>query len=742
MPRLLIVSNRLPVSATLEQGNVVCSASTGGLATGLQHIRRQYPSVWLGWPGDTSSWSDGQKDALRDMMRGEGLHPIFLSAADVRGYYGAFANGALWPLLHSLPSLLPPEIEGWDDYRQVNEHFADVVAATYEEGDIIWIHDFHLLLLPQLLRRRFPSATIGFFLHIPFPPSDEFRILPQREAFLRGMLGADLIGFHTPLYANHFASATLRLLGIATHLGELYTEDGRTVRVGAFPLGVDVKTFSQTYPEQSVTAMVDELRQSHPRRKIFLAVDRLDYTKGILQRLLAFERLIEMNPDRKRDFLLLQIAVPSRMDVAPFESTKRVVDEIIGRINGRFAEPDYQPIQYMSRKFSQTELAELYRAVDVMVVTPLRDGMNLVAKEFCASRIDNGGVLILSEFAGAAAEMGEAIIVNPYDSDALVRSYLDAVAMPVEERRWRMRKLRDRLQVLDSERWGAHFLASMADVKGNHHEVAAALPEQVAIDADDLDFILEDSPLALLLDYDGCLVPIAATPEKAVADAELLRILRQLAEREYIYVAIVSGRSREDLSSFLKGLPLHLFAEHAVWEQPPRGSWRARLDASDAEWKKTVREALRTASREVPGSFVEEKSFALVWHFRRADPRIAETKARELQFQLTEMLATAPLTVIPGKKILEVRHAAVHKGDAVATLRYLLGEQSYRFVAVGDDTTDEDMFRHLPPGGISIHVGEPEGLAHYVMRDSTVVRRWLQHLVSRPCRNHLQKKAN
>lgn len=743
MVRLLIVSNRLPIQATLREGEVGFKASPGGLATGLRHVLEQHPFLWLGWPGDTSSWTDEQREILRDRMRREHLEPLFLSAADVRGYYGSFANGALWPLLHSLPSLLPPEIQGWEDYIQVNQQFAEAVEGVYQEGDIIWVHDFHLLLLPHMLRERMPRATIGFFLHIPFPPSDEFRILPHREAFLRGMLGADVIGFHTPLYANHFTSAILRLLGLTTHLGRVRLEDGRAVRVGSFPLGVDVKTFSQRYPDQGVQKVIQDLRRDYVDRKIFFAVDRVDYTKGILQRLLAFERFLEQHPQDKRNYVMLQIAVPSRMDVAPFESTKRVVDEIVGRINGRFGEPDYQPIHYMSRTFSQQELAELYRSVDVMVVTPLRDGMNLVAKEFCASRVDDDGVLILSEFAGAATEMGEALIVNPYDSDAMVRAYRDAAHMSVEERRRKMRFLRERLQLLDSERWGILFLASIAEAKNERDaEHPPTAIEQIAVEAEDVSILVRDKPLVLLLDYDGCLVPIATTPEKAAPDPELLRLLHQLLERDDLYVSVVSGRSRDDLSLWFKHLPLHLFAEHGAWERPPGGVWRARLDASDAEWKKTVQEVLHTASIEVPGSFVEEKSFALVWHFRMADPRIAETKARELQFQLTEMLATAPLMIIPGKKILEVRHAAVHKGDAVTTLRYLLGELPYQFVAIGDDITDEDMFRHLPREGISIHVGEPAGLAQYVMRDPATLRRWLGQLVARPRRAQLQKKAN
>lgn len=743
MTRLLIVSNRLPISATLQEGEVGFKASPGGLATGLRHVLEQHPFLWLGWPGDTSSWSNEQCETLRTMMQREHLEPLFLSAADVKGYYGEFSNGALWPLLHSLPSLLPPEIEGWEDYIQVNQQFADAVERVYQDGDIIWVHDFHLLLLPRMLRQRLPRASIGFFLHIPFPPSDEFRILPHRESFLRGMLGADVIGFHTPLYANHFTSAILRLLGLTTQLGRVRLDDGRVVRVGSFPLGVDVKTFSQSYPDQGVQRVIEDLRRDHMDRKVFFAVDRVDYTKGILQRLLAFERFLQQHSADKRNYVMLQVAIPSRMDVAPFESTKRVVDEIVGRINGRFGEPDYQPIHYMSRTFSQQELAELYRAVDVMVVTPLRDGMNLVAKEFCASRIDDDGVLILSEFAGAAAEMGEALIVNPYDSDAMVRAYREAVFMSIEERSRKMKFLRQRLRLLDSERWGILFLASIAEAKNEREgEDQPTAAEQLAVEAEDVDILVADKPLALLLDYDGCLVPIATTPEKAAPDPDLLHLLRQLLEREDLYVSVVSGRSRKDLSLWFKHLPLHLFAEHGAWERPSGGVWRARLDASDAEWKKTVQEVLHTASIEVPGSFVEEKSFALVWHFRMSDPRIAETKVRELQFQLTEMLATAPLTVIPGKKILEVRHAAVHKGDAVTTLRHLLGESSYRFVAVGDDITDEDMFRHLPKDGVSIHVGEPAGLAQYVMRDPATLRCWLQHLVTRPRRTQLQKKAN
>ena len=461
MTRLLIVSNRLPLTAKLAEDVVSLQPSMGGLVTGVSPVRRKHPSVWIGWPGDTSTWSERTKDRLLISLQGEGCCPVLLTAAELRGFYQECSNEVLWPLYHSLSTLLPEQVRGWDEYQQVNQRFAAAVAAEYRPGDLIWVHDFQLTLVPQMVRALLPGARIGFFLHIPFPPAEIFRILPMRRELLLGMLGADVVGFHTGGYAGNFASAVLAVVGREAKGGTIKGLDSRTVRFGAFPLGVDFAAFETPRSACAMGLSLLAIRQANPEVKLMLAVDRLDYTKGIPRRLLAFERLLEMDPELIGKVIFFQIAVPSRSEIVAFEDQKRSVDEIVGRINGRFGSPSYHPIHYFVRSFNREELIELYRGVDTMVVTPLRDGMNLVAKEFCASRVDGCGVLVLSEFAGAAVEMREALLVNPYDLTGTARAYAAALRMSEEEARRRMRTLREGLKLLDHQAWSQDFLACL-----------------------------------------------------------------------------------------------------------------------------------------------------------------------------------------------------------------------------------------------------------------------------------------
>lgn len=733
MQRIMIVSNRLPVTVSEKEGRVLFKNSTGGLATGLEPMRQRYHTLWLGWPGDTSHMSAKSLSFTDTKLRQEGYHPVSLSARELDGYYTRFANTILWPLFHMLPSLLPYDLQGWDSYKQVNARFADAIVAAYHKGDIIWIHDYHLMLVPELVRERLPQATIGFFLHIPFPMPDDFRILPWREEILKGLLGADLIGFHMPAYVNAFTRSLLQILGVEAKMNAIRSEDGRTVRMGAFPLGVDVRRFEELgrASTSKMTDALNALRQSCPQAKILLAVDRLDYTKGIVHRLLAFERFLETHSDYRGRVVLIQIATTPRPGVQAIEETKRIVNEIVGRVNGRFGEPNYQPIHYLSRQFSQDELTHLYRGSDVMVVTPIRDGMNLVAKEFCASRTDHDGVLLLSEFAGASAELGEALIVNPYDMNKTAEIYAQALAMPKEERQTRMRALRGRIKLLDNRRWSESFLQSLVHAhSGAHAELPPEMLQAVPVTPGELAHWSAHHPLALCLDYDGTLVPIVSRPEQAVPSPSLLKLLAQLTKRSDLYVSIVSGRSRQDLENWLGHLPLHLFAEHGLWEKPPFKTWQMIAPDMDHTWKECIREKLTQVCLEVPGSFIEEKTQAIVWHYRQADPLLVEHKVRALQAQLIEILANTPIHVLAGKKIIEVRHSAFHKGESILTMRRILGTE-YQFVGIGDDTTDEDIFRCIPENGFAVRVGEGQGLARYFLSSVEQVHQYLAILEAR-----------
>ena len=459
--RLLIVSNRLPVTASVEGREICLSDAGGGLATGLGGWHGQAEALWIGWPGDVSRADAQMREELQRRLRAQRVEPIFLSAAEVDRYYDGFSNRVLWPLFHYQVDRVPVDASGWDAYYKVNQKFAENVARVYEEGDTIWVHDYQLMLVPGLLRERLPDARIGFFLHIPFPSSDVFRVLPWRREILRGLLGADLIGFHTYNYLNHFTASLLRVEEVKAR-GDRVTVEGRSVRLGVFPMSVDASAFDALARDPEVMADAAALRADAGGRRILLGVDRLDYTKGIPRRLLAFERLFSREPTLRDEIRYIQIAVPSRERVESYQLFRKEVEEAVGRINGASATLRSTPIHYMHQSVARRQLVALYSAADVMIVTPLRDGMNLVAKEFVASRADGDGVLVLSEFAGAADELRDAVVVNPYDVEALRVAIRQALMMEEPDRRERMRKLREAVLAHDVHKWANEFVDQLA----------------------------------------------------------------------------------------------------------------------------------------------------------------------------------------------------------------------------------------------------------------------------------------
>ena len=458
--RLIIVSNRLPVTVGTSDGRPVVTRSVGGLAAGLRAPHERPDSVWIGWPGPVESLDPAASDEIARQLRAMRIVPLSLSTDEVRVYYQRLCNAVLWPAFHDRLDQLPLRIGDWDAYETVNARFADAVVAEYRPGDLIWVHDYHLMRLPALLRQRLPDARIGFFLHVPFPNPEIFLALPTRRWLVEGLLGADVVGFHTRRWRGHFTAALRRLLGIEMDADATIRYDQRRVALGVFPIGVDASYFSHEATSRDVTTEVLALRQ--PTQRLLVGVDRLDYTKGIPRRLLAFERLLEQHPEWREHVRLVQVAVPTRSRVRAYRRLRREVDALVGRINGRFASPSWTPIHYVYRGLPQHTLLALYRTADVMLVTPLRDGMNLVAKEFVACRTDENGVLMLSEFAGAADELTDALLVNPYDVDGVADAMHRALTMDRAERRRRLRSLRTKVQANDVHHWSNSFLDALA----------------------------------------------------------------------------------------------------------------------------------------------------------------------------------------------------------------------------------------------------------------------------------------
>jgi trehalose 6-phosphate synthase/phosphatase len=455
----VIVSNRLPITARLHGEELLLQRSDGGLASGLRTVHSNEGGLWIGWSGLADCVPPAAHDAFARSLRDASAVPVPLSRQEVAGYYRGFSNGALWPALHGWIRQPVARESDWQLYRTVNERYADIVARHLRAGDRVWIHDYHLLLLPALLRVRSPDARIGFFLHTPFPPPALFAALPHACELLQGILGADTIGFHTRDYSRHFASGVRLLLDDTLRVPEP-ARHPRKPNLVTCPMGIDAAWFAATARKPDVLEEAARIR-ARSDGPLFVGVDRLDYTKGLPERLLAFERLLELEPALRGRARLIQIAVPSREEVTGYRETRLMVEAIVARVNQRFRTADWTPVDYRHCTVSSDGLVALYLAADVMLVTPLCDGMNLVAKEFVACRNDGDGVLVLSYHAGAAAELHAAVITDPADGAGLVRAFRAAIAMPSDERQARMRRLRLAVRSHDVSHWSRTFLAAL-----------------------------------------------------------------------------------------------------------------------------------------------------------------------------------------------------------------------------------------------------------------------------------------
>ncbi|MBF6600003.1 MAG: bifunctional alpha,alpha-trehalose-phosphate synthase (UDP-forming)/trehalose-phosphatase [Dehalococcoidia bacterium] len=732
MGRLILVANRLPITVRLDDdGHFVAEPSSGGLATGLWGPHQRSGGLWIGWPGELQL-SDGQKRDLDERLANLRALPVYLTQDEINEYYENMANGVLWPLFHYLIDQLPDDLGDWNVFRSVNQKFAQAVIDNYRPGDLIWVQDYHLVLVPAMLRRALPDARIGFFLHVPFPSSEVFTVLPWRAEILEGLLGADLIGFHTPGYMRHFTTSLRRVLGIDVEVDRLWQDD-RQVRVGVFPMGVDAARWAGCGDSDDVTKQVSDLRQEAGDRKIIVGIDRLDYTKGIPRRLLAIDRLFTDHPELCERVRVIQVTVPSREHVEQYAEFKRRIDEMVGRINSAHATAGWMPIHHLYRSISQAEVCALYRAADVMLVTPVRDGMNLVAKEFVASRTDDDGVLILSEFAGAATELGEALHINPYDVERFANRISQALAMPEAERHARMEALRSRVLMHDVHRWAEAFIAALGKTTPEDRG-SRRLSPPAAIDAV-VEQVRRAPERLLILDYDGTLVTFAPTPDEAAPDPELLDLLQALAARDDTRVHVISGRTRASLDRWLGGVPIGLHAEHGLWSRiTPDSPWRI-LRPVTQQWKEAVRPIMEHFVVTTRGTFIEEKTGSLAWHYRLAtadfthENDFGEFQAKELRMLLGEMLSNAPVQVLAGQKVVEVRPQGVHKGMVVPLLLATVEDDAVVF-AMGDDRTDEDLFAALPDEAPTVHVGRGMSLARYRIRSVDDARELLRRFLS------------
>jgi trehalose 6-phosphate synthase/phosphatase len=718
MGRLIIISNRLPFSLDKEGDKVSLRQSSGGLVSAIKSFFENTAAqkggitekMWMG-VADFPQEQWDQAVASSTAGQGFGVIPVFVDKELYHNYYNGFSNSVLWPLFHYFTSLADYENQYFDAYVQVNQLFAEKLLPLLEPDDQIWIHDYQLLILPHLLRTKRPDATIGFFLHIPFPSYEIFRLLPTewKKTLLHGVMGADLIGFHTYDYVQHFLQSVKMLLGADSHFHNLQYMN-RLIHIDLFPIGIDYDKFHIAGTDAEVEEYREKMRTNLEDKKIIFSVDRLDYTKGVMQRLNGFEYFLERYPEWREKMVFILNIVPSRDTIPAYNDRKKQIEEKVGTINGRFSTISWQPLIYRYNHLSFKELIALYQAADVALITPLRDGMNLVAKEYVAASLGRG-VLILSELAGAANELSEAILVNPTDTAEVASSITRALAMPLYEQRNRISLMQRRLQEYDVFKWVNDFMDQLAQVKQEQQKQAVKLLDEKTI-AGIRRHYQKSKNRCLLLDYDGTLVPFTRLPSEAAPDNAVRDLLFRLSSDSRNHVVVISGRDLSSLDRWLGELPITLVAEHGASFKMRNATWQQMVSVSDL-WKEEIRRVMQLFVLRCAGSFVEEKTNTIAWHYRNTQAGLGFSRSRELLNTLSQLTQNTTLQVIDGNKVIEVRIAGFDKG---ATALKIVGEMDPDFVlCMGDDTTDEDMFKALEGEAYTIKVNTGASAAQYTI---------------------------
>ncbi len=710
------MSNRLPFTYSRTAEGLKRSRSSGGLVSALDPVLRKRGGTWIGWPGVELRGNE----RISTRAGSYRIAPVPLSEPEVARYYRGFSNRTLWPLFHSLPALSQFERVDWEGYEAVNQRFADVAEKHAREAELVWIHDYHLMLSPEFMRRANADARLAFFLHIPFPSYDVFRLCPWDHQLLRGLLACDLIGFHVETYARNFLDCAARILGARVDMESMVVEHGdRVARVGVFPIGIEFAEFEKAAMKAG---------RERKRERIVLGVDRLDYTKGIPERIRAFERLLELHPEHVGEVVFLQLAVPSRSEVEEYQDLKREIDGLVGRVNGRFATSTWSPIRYLVRSMPRERLCGLYRDAEVALITPLRDGMNLVAKEYVACQVDDPGVLILSRMAGAAETMREALLVNPFNLDDTAEAIHRGLTMGEDERASRIASLRRRERRDDVEAWVGGFLTAAAAERADLQPISDEEIHRWLVS------YVKRYPLCLFLDYDGTLTPIAAHPSKAKLRKTMREALARCAGRRDTEVSIVSGRAMADIRKMVGDPDLIYAANHGLEVEGPSIESFRHQDLIHYEGRsRDLLVGLEKIARD--GAWTEAKGPTLTFHVRP----VPESKRKALLEKARVVMANHGYQAREAHAALEARPPiGWDKGRAVLhILRECYGpawSERVRVIYVGDDQTDEDAFRFLSGLAMTFRVGSAETptAAQHRLPNVDAVRRLLEWIGARP----------
>ncbi len=712
--KIITVSYRLPLSIKKQNRKTTITPSAGGLATAIRSYsdKSNKELTWVGVADFEKNIWDAYKNSFPKTFE---IEPVFLDKKLNKNFYHVFSNSVLWSLFHYFPSFMEYNAEAFEDYKTANEVVAYKVNAIYEPGDIIWIHDYHFMGLPKLIREQHPDATIGFFLHIPFPNFEIFRILPNKvkRYILEGVLGANLAGFHTWDNAIHFTECVEKLLGYNQN-GFIFSQETHRTKIGSYPISIDFDKFNDAYDKPEVVKLRDEITALYPDKKIIFSVDRLDYSKGINNRLNAFEAFLKKYPEWKEKVVFLLVIVPSREEIGKYGERKRIIELNVGRINGALGNYKWSPVVYQYQAVDFDRLIALYNSADVALISPVRDGMNLVAKEYVASRKDKRGVLLLSVMAGAYKELQHAITINPFDTEHTAERIQQALTMPEQEQGQRMERMQHYLKKHDVFVWASRFLSDAQEMQATDNK---SLP----LIGDTLNVLLQKFEKAekrlLLLDYDGTLVQLQPKPELAVPSEKVKLLLKNLAADPCNEVWVISGRDRNFLEQQLGDTGVGLVAEHGGWIK--RQVWEPVISGNNS-WKPRVISIMEEYTDRNSESFIEEKEFGVAWHYRNVDEKLGFLTSRELLTLLKNNLYNEPVQIIDGKKVIEVKHYMANKGttcrNSILTGNYDLA------IAFGDDRTDEDMFEQLSAENeFSIKIGTGNTAAKYRVTDTGAV---------------------
>eukprot|EP01114_Cavostelium_apophysatum_P012724 TRINITY_DN2911_c0_g1_i2.p1 TRINITY_DN2911_c0_g1~~TRINITY_DN2911_c0_g1_i2.p1 ORF type:complete len:739 (+),score=199.31 TRINITY_DN2911_c0_g1_i2:157-2373(+) len=697
MGKVIFAAYRLPLSVEDDGDDVkITPCEPNILTAAVESLKEQGKEVvWVG--AHSTSPSEPQKSKIRAKLLDSKYCPIFIDADTARDHFNGFCKSVVWPLFHYYGAGTSSyTTDSWRAYKLVNELFSQEIVNIYEEGDQILIQDYHLMLLPEMLRVAVPTCKISFFLHVPWPTSELYRSLPVRDHVLRGLLGADVIGFQTFPYARHFLSAVTRILGLTATEQGVEIGGGHYVRVEVEPVGIDSMRFQTALDSPEVQLKIQELTETFAGKKIVVARDPLEYIQGIPHKLKMFDAFLAAYPEWRGKVVLYQECVPNTETLSEKSYTQlcEEVEKLVGSINGKYSTLEYSPIFYLNRRLKWEDLCGLLAIADVGLVTALRDGMNITAFEFIACQQKKQSPLVLSEFAGSANCLSGAMLVNPWDQKKCIETLCDALNMPENHKTIRYSHNRDYVFTHNAPFW----ITSLLKILENNTRQQTARDTIARVNIRDLISAYKKSNKRLiLLDYDGTLTPIVKMPSMAVPTEEVLSLLSTLAQNQKNVTYVITGRERRIMDEWLGGITAGLSCEHGSFFRPfvmnDVSVWKDCTSELDLSWKPAIKGIFDDYTERTPGSFVENKEIGISWHYRNADPEFAEYQKKDLIQHLLD-LPNLPIDILPGKKVVEVRPQGISKGSVVR--RILSQEPEVDFVlAIGDDKTDEEMFEEV-----------------------------------------------